>query len=189
MWRHRHMGQPVAIVTSQWSIVPTGNYGLMMLRSTRVKGIASTRRERWLGSGGWIHKLHIFVYFHFHFQTPVFQHGASLVIIITIIVIIIIIIILIIIIAFVFSNKWCISAWVKLYYLQFSQELYVVHTLLCFVVDYCDKFYPYPSGLCHRHWDNHMIPSASESTLNDMGKLTMWVTLMVLWDVFWVPHS
>ena len=24
-----------------------------MLRSTRVKGIASTRHERWLGSGGW----------------------------------------------------------------------------------------------------------------------------------------
>ena len=92
------MGQPLAIVTSQWSIVPTGIYGLMMLRSTRVKGIASTRRERWLGRGGWIHKLHIFVYFHFHFQTPVFQHGASLVIIITIIVIVIIIIIFIIII-------------------------------------------------------------------------------------------
>ena len=53
LWRHRHMGQPLAIVTSQWSIVPTGIYGRMMLRSTRVKGIASTRRERWLGSGGW----------------------------------------------------------------------------------------------------------------------------------------
>ena len=53
LWRHRHMGQPLAIVTSQWSIVPTGFYGRMMLRSTRVKGIASTRRERWLGSGGW----------------------------------------------------------------------------------------------------------------------------------------
>ena len=41
------------IMTSQWSIVPTGIYGRMMLRSTRVKGIVSTRRERWLGSGGW----------------------------------------------------------------------------------------------------------------------------------------
>ena len=37
----------------QWTIVPTGIYGRMMFRSTRVKGIASTRRERWLGSGGW----------------------------------------------------------------------------------------------------------------------------------------
>ena len=27
----------------------------------------------------YIHKLHIFVYFPLHFQTPVFQHGASLV--------------------------------------------------------------------------------------------------------------
>ena len=53
LWRHWHMGQPLAIVTSQWFIVPTGIYGRMMLRSTRVKGIASTRRERWLGSGGW----------------------------------------------------------------------------------------------------------------------------------------
>ena len=53
LWRHRHMGQPLAIVTSQWSIVPTGMYGRMMLRSTRVKGIASTQHERWLGSGGW----------------------------------------------------------------------------------------------------------------------------------------
>ena len=51
LWRNIHMGQP-AIVTSQWSIVPTGIYG-RMLRSTRVKGIASTWRERWLGSGGW----------------------------------------------------------------------------------------------------------------------------------------
>ena len=53
LWRHRHMGQPLAIVTSQWSIVPTGIYGRMMLRSTWVKGIVSTGRERWLGSGGW----------------------------------------------------------------------------------------------------------------------------------------
>ena len=42
LWRHRHMGQPLAIVASQWSIVPTGIYGRMMLRSTRVKGIAIT---------------------------------------------------------------------------------------------------------------------------------------------------
>ena len=27
LWRHRHMGQPLAIVTSQWPIVPTGIYG------------------------------------------------------------------------------------------------------------------------------------------------------------------
>ena len=47
-WRHRHMGQPLAIVTSQWSIVPTGIYGCM----------------------------NIFVYFPLHFRTPVFQHGA-----------------------------------------------------------------------------------------------------------------
>ena len=33
LWRHRHMGQPLAIVTSQWPIVPTGIYGRMMLRS------------------------------------------------------------------------------------------------------------------------------------------------------------
>ena len=39
MWRHWHMGKPLAIVTSQWPIVPAGIYGRMMLRSTRVKGI------------------------------------------------------------------------------------------------------------------------------------------------------
>ena len=39
LWRHRHMGQPLVIVTSQWSIVLTGIYGRMMLRSRRVKGI------------------------------------------------------------------------------------------------------------------------------------------------------
>ena len=39
LWRHRHMGQPLAIVTSQWSIVPTGIYGRMMLRSAWFKGI------------------------------------------------------------------------------------------------------------------------------------------------------
>ena len=33
LWRHKHMGQPLAIVTSQWPIVPTGIYGRMMLRS------------------------------------------------------------------------------------------------------------------------------------------------------------
>ena len=42
LWRHRHMGQPLAIVTSQWSIFPTGIYGRMMLRWTQVKGIAIT---------------------------------------------------------------------------------------------------------------------------------------------------
>ena len=36
------MGQTLAIVTSQWPIVPTGIYGRMMLRSARVKGIAIT---------------------------------------------------------------------------------------------------------------------------------------------------
>ena len=36
------MGQPLAIVTSQWPIVPTGIYGRMMLRSARVKVIAIT---------------------------------------------------------------------------------------------------------------------------------------------------
>ena len=39
LWRHRDMGQPLAIVTSQWSIVPTGIYGRMMLRSAWFKGI------------------------------------------------------------------------------------------------------------------------------------------------------
>ena len=39
LWRHRHVGQPLANVTSQWSIVPMGIYGRMMLSSTRVKGI------------------------------------------------------------------------------------------------------------------------------------------------------
>ena len=34
------MGQMLAIVTSQWPIIPTGIYGRMMLRSARVKGIA-----------------------------------------------------------------------------------------------------------------------------------------------------
>ena len=42
LWRHRHMSQALAIVTSQWPIVPTGIYGRMMLRSARVKGIAIT---------------------------------------------------------------------------------------------------------------------------------------------------
>ena len=38
LWRHRHMGQPLTIVTSQWPIVPTGIYERM--RSARVKGIS-----------------------------------------------------------------------------------------------------------------------------------------------------
>ena len=42
LWRHRHMGQPLTIVTSQWPIVSTGIYGRMMLRSARVEGIAIT---------------------------------------------------------------------------------------------------------------------------------------------------
>ena len=39
-----NMGQPlpIAIVTSQWPIVPTGIYGRMILRSARVEGIAIT---------------------------------------------------------------------------------------------------------------------------------------------------
>ena len=45
------MGQPLAIVTSQWPIVPTGIYG----------------------------RMNIFAYFPLHFPTPMFQHGASLV--------------------------------------------------------------------------------------------------------------
>ena len=52
LWRHKHMGQPLAIVTSQWPIVPTGIYGRMI------------------------------VHFPLHFRTPVFQHRASLVIVI-----------------------------------------------------------------------------------------------------------
>ena len=43
MWRHRHMGHPLAIVTSHLPIVPTGIHGRMMLRSARVKGIAIIR--------------------------------------------------------------------------------------------------------------------------------------------------
>ena len=42
LWRHRHMGQTLAIVTSQWPTVPTGIYGRTMLMSARVKGIAIT---------------------------------------------------------------------------------------------------------------------------------------------------
>ena len=38
----RHMVQPLAIVTSQWPILPTGIYGRIMLRSARVKVIAIT---------------------------------------------------------------------------------------------------------------------------------------------------
>ena len=44
LWRHKHMGHALAIVTSQWPIVPTGIYGriyrCMMFRSARVKAIA-----------------------------------------------------------------------------------------------------------------------------------------------------
>ena len=36
------MGQPLAIVTSQWPIVPMGIYGHMTLRSARVKVIVIT---------------------------------------------------------------------------------------------------------------------------------------------------
>ena len=103
LWRHRHMGQPLAIVTSQWPIVPTGIYGRMMLRSARVKEIAITRETlNCLAhcSGGWKVEImstnlyivigwpitacwfNILVYFPLHFRTPVFQHGASLVLLI-----------------------------------------------------------------------------------------------------------
>ena len=67
MWRHRHMGQPLATVTTQWPIVPTGIYGRMMLRLARVQVIAITLR------------------FPLHFRTPVYQHGASLVLIIVVV--------------------------------------------------------------------------------------------------------
>ena len=56
-------------INSWWSIVTSSthgpaasfcdvtmihySHGYLLFRSTRVKGIASTRRERWLGSGGW----------------------------------------------------------------------------------------------------------------------------------------
>ena len=94
-----HMGQSLAIVTSQWPIVPTGIYGHMMLRSAPVEGIAITCEAlsclahdfitlhivvEWFIMAHWetkqfIHILGYFVYFTYHFRTPVFQHGASLV--------------------------------------------------------------------------------------------------------------
>ena len=92
------MGQPlpIAIVTSQWPIVPTGIYGRMILRSARVEGIAITLSclvymtsslcvyivVEWFITAHWETKqfIHVlFVYFTYHFRTPVFQHGASLV--------------------------------------------------------------------------------------------------------------
>ena len=86
MWRYRHMGHPLAIVTSQWSIVPTGIYGRMMSRSTQVKGIAIILwHMTWSFCISWYtgrpNNLHtfwvnLFVYFTYHFRTPVFQHGA-----------------------------------------------------------------------------------------------------------------
>ena len=80
------MGQLLAIVTSQWSIVPPGIYGRMMLRSTRVKGIAITCEALNCSSfciswytgrpnnlySFWVN---LFVYFTYHFWTPVFQHA------------------------------------------------------------------------------------------------------------------
>ena len=39
LWHHGHMGRPQAVVTSQWSIVPMGISGSMMLRSTLLKGV------------------------------------------------------------------------------------------------------------------------------------------------------
>ena len=41
LWRHRHMGQPLAILTSPWPIVPTGIYGRMMLRTPVLQHGAS----------------------------------------------------------------------------------------------------------------------------------------------------
>ena len=81
------------IVTSQWPIVPTGIYGRMILRSARVEGIAITLSclvhdfitlhivVEWFITAHWETKqfIHVLGYFTYHFRTPVFQHGASLV--------------------------------------------------------------------------------------------------------------
>ena len=95
-----NMGQPlpIAIVTSQWPIVPTGIYGRMILRSARVEGIAITLSclvhdfitlhivVEWFITAHWetkqfIHVLGSFVcLLYLSFSDSVFQHGASLVI-------------------------------------------------------------------------------------------------------------
>ena len=100
MWRRRHMGQPLAIVTSQWPIVPPG----IGLWTHDVEGGASWRDCDNLWSpelfGTWLHQfayrgrmIHygtlgdqtiytrfgLICLFTLLFRTPVFQHGASLV--------------------------------------------------------------------------------------------------------------
>ena len=91
------MGQPLTIVTSQWPIVPTGIYGRMLLRSARVEGIYIAKtcealsclahdfitfdslRHTGRPKKSYTFWVNLFVYFTYHFRTPVFQHGALLV--------------------------------------------------------------------------------------------------------------
>ena len=69
LWRHRHMGLSLTIVTSQWPIVPTGIYGRIMLRSARVKGIVITSEALNYSAHGFI-ILHIVVeWFIVHYGT------------------------------------------------------------------------------------------------------------------------
>ena len=96
IYKHGPAATDIATVTSQWPIVPTGIYGRMILRSARVEGIAITLSclvhdfitlhivvecfitTHW-ETKQFIHVLvNLFVYFTYHFRTPVFQHGASL---------------------------------------------------------------------------------------------------------------
>ena len=87
LWRHGHMGQPLAIMMSQWSIVPQVSMDAWCWGRREFKGLQAHGANDGLAAVGgkfklskwYIHKLHIFVYFPLHFQTPVFQHRALLV--------------------------------------------------------------------------------------------------------------
>ena len=47
-----------------------------------------------------------------------------------------------------------------------------------FVMVWCLSIYPYSSGLLHWHWGNHMMRSASEAILNNMGRYITCRTIM-----------
>ena len=88
LWRHRHMGQPLAIVTSQWPIVPTCIYGRMMLRSARVEGIAITCEALSCLVHDFI-TLHIVVewFITAHWETKQFIHVFGLICLFTLLII------------------------------------------------------------------------------------------------------
>ena len=53
--------------------------------------------------------------------------------------------------------------------------IHIFQALLCFLVVLHWSFYPYPSGLVHRHWAILWLPNACELILRDICKPFIWI--------------